>query len=187
VSLVNWVTILLVAVIAFTTYRAFRNGFVRELVSLCSVILAIPLAGALYDDMYPKIHPMVDNEPLAYLVSFLAILFGVVVAGQVAAHILKKGVSLLNFGAADQLAGGAFGLLKGILICQAVLIAFVLFPNPDLRGSIDDSPVARTMLDGAPLVLTILPGQFDRGLQAFLQGVDRVTNGSAGEQANRSP
>lgn len=124
----NWVSIVVVLVLALTTFRAYRNGFVRELVSLCATILAIPMAGIFYDDMYPKVLPIVDNEALAYLVAFLAILIGVLILGQVAAHLLKQGVNLLNFGAADQLAGGAFGLITGILICQAVLIALVLFP-----------------------------------------------------------
>jgi membrane protein required for colicin V production len=165
----NWVSIIVVLVLAVTTFRAYRNGFVRELVSLCAVILAIPMAGIFYDDMYPKVLPIVDNEALAYLIAFMAILVGVLILGQVASHLLKQGVNLLNFGAADQLAGGAFGLLKGILICQAVLIALVLFPRPDVRDDIDASPVATTLLDGAPFVLTILPGQFSDGLDLFLE------------------
>ncbi len=165
----NWVSIVVVAVVVVTTWRAYRNGFVRELVSLCAIILAIPMAGIFYDDMYPKILPIVDNEALAYLLSFLAILIGVIILGQVAAHLLKQGVNLLNFGAADQLAGAAFGLLKGVLICQAVLIALVLFPRPNVRDDIDASPVARAMLDGAPFVLTILPGHFDDGVRLFLR------------------
>lgn len=165
----NWVSVIVLLVLAVTTFRAYRNGFVRELVSLCAAILAIPMAGIFYDDMFPKVLPIVDNEPLAYLIAFVAILVGVLILGQVASHLLKQGVNLLNFGAADQFAGAAFGLLKGILICQAVLIALVLFPRPDVRDEIEASPVAQTLLDGTPFVLSILPGQFSDGLDLFLQ------------------
>ncbi len=164
----NWLTVLLVVILAYVTYSAWRNGFVRELVSLSAAILAIPLAGIFYDDMYPKVNPIVDNPELARLISFLAILVGVIVAGQVAAHLLKQMVSMLNLGAADHLAGAAFGLLKGMLICQVVLIAFVVFPSPDLRDSVDGSPLATSLLDAAPLVLAVLPHQFDDGLNLFL-------------------
>jgi len=34
-------------------------------------ILAIPVAGVLYGKMYPKVLPIVDNEPLARLIAFL--------------------------------------------------------------------------------------------------------------------
>ena len=89
----NWVSFVLLGVIAVLTWRAWRNGVIRELVSLGSVILAIPMAGIFYDDMFPKIHPIVDSVPLANLVSFLAILLGVVVGGQVIATLLASGVT----------------------------------------------------------------------------------------------
>ena len=94
--------------------------------------------------------------------------------GQVAAHLLRRGVEILNLGAADQLAGAAFGFVKGIIICQVVLIAFVAFPRPDFRDDIDNSAAARTLLDGTPLVLTILPGAFDKAINLFLDGANSL-------------
>ncbi|MGI8926533.1 MAG: CvpA family protein [Tepidiformaceae bacterium] len=175
----SWLDGLLLVVIGGITYRAYLSGFVRELVSLCALILAVPLAGVFYDDMYPKVHPIVDNEFLANLISFLAILLGVVVAGQVAAHLLKRGVAMLNLGGADRVAGAAFGFFKAVVLCQVVLIAFVVFPKPDLLGTIDDSPVAAALLDSAPAVLAILPGTFDQGLDVFTAGVGRSGDAEA--------
>lgn len=178
----NWLTLLLVVILGALTYRAYRNGFVRELVSLSAVILAIPLAGVLYDDLYRKVHPVVDSEPLAYLISFLAILAGVVVGGQVVAHTLKQTVALLNLGAADRLAGAAFGFVKAALACQVILLAFVVFPRPDVRDAIHESAVARMLLDTTPPALTVLPSRFDRAVHAFLDGLP-----PAGEAAVPGP
>jgi membrane protein required for colicin V production len=164
----NWVTILVLALLAFMTFRAFRNGFVRELVSLSAVILAIPIAGVLYGHLANKLQPIVDNMLLSRLIAFLAIMASVIIVGQVVAHLLKQTVALLNLGGADHLAGAAFGLLKGIIVCQVVLLAFVVFPSPDLRDSIDESPVAKKLLDTTPAVLLVLPGRFDGGVHAFL-------------------
>lgn len=170
----NWVSFLILGVLALLTWRAYRNGFVRELVSLAAVVLAVPIAGLLYDDMVPKVDPIVDNILLSNLISFLAIFAGVIVAGQVGAHLLRRSVEILNLGAADQLAGGAFGLLKGVILCQVLLISLVMFPKPDLRDDIDDSRIARTMLDGTPFVLSILPQRFNDGVDAFIEGVDHI-------------
>ncbi|MGH2608934.1 MAG: CvpA family protein [Tepidiformaceae bacterium] len=167
----DWLSILLVAVIGFVTWRAYANGFVRELVSLCAVILAIPMAGIFYDDMYPKVSPIITNDTLAALVSFVSIMAGVIILGQVASHLIKQVVAVLNLGAADQLAGGLFGFLKAVIVIQVLLIALVHFPRPDIRDSIDDSTVATRLLDSAPLPLAILPGDFDDALDGFLDGV----------------
>ena len=170
----NWVTLVLLVFIGFLTYRAYRNGFIRELVSLCAVILAVPLAGIFYDDMYPKVQPIIENERLANLVAFMAILLAVVLAGQIISYILRNAVTMLNLGAIDHVAGGAFGFLKAVIIAQVVLIVLVVFPNPNVKGPIDKSPVATRLLDSAPVVLAFLPGQFERALNAFLDNARQV-------------
>ncbi|MCK6563244.1 MAG: CvpA family protein [Dehalococcoidia bacterium] len=173
----NWITLVLLAVIGMMTFNGYRNGFIRELVGLCALILAVPLAGILYDDMYPKVEPIVDNEEAAALISFIAIMGGVLVGGVVVAHLLKKSVDMLNLGRLDDLAGGAFGFVKAAVLCQVVLIALVVFPSPDLREDIDSSPVATALLDAAPVVLAVLPGEFGDALDEFLQKVDEVADG----------
>ncbi|MGE3073382.1 MAG: CvpA family protein [Dehalococcoidia bacterium] len=163
----NWLDLVLIAAIGFSTYSGYRNGFIRELVSIAAVILAIPVAGIFYDNMFPKVEPIVRNEDLAALFSFVAIMIGVIIGGQVAAHLLKRTAEILNLGILDRLAGGAFGFLKAVFIAQALLVALVTFPNPDLRGTVDGSPVATRLIDSAPTVLAFLPQTFDEGIDLF--------------------
>lgn len=164
---VNWLDVVLVIAIGFATWNGFRNGFIRELVSIAAVILAIPVAGVFYDDMFPKVLPIVDNRNLAALISFIAIFLGVIIGGQVAAHLLKRTAELLNLGVLDRLAGGTFGFLKAVFITQALLIALVTFPSPDLRKSIDHSAVARNLIDTAPAIRAFLPHAFGESIDLF--------------------
>lgn len=173
----DWVSIVIVAVVGLLTWRAFRRGFLRELVGLGALILAVPLAGVFHDDMIPKVEPIVDNATGAALLSFLAILLGVIVGGQLIAWLLRRGVDALNLGGADRLAGAAFGLLQGLLLCQVLLIALVIFPSPDLRTAIEDSALAGQMLEVAPLALAILPDGFRETVDQFLRGVEFIEEG----------
>ncbi|MGE0599396.1 MAG: CvpA family protein [Dehalococcoidia bacterium] len=163
----NWLDLVLIAAIGFSTYSGYRNGFIRELVSIAAVILAIPVAGIFYDDMFPKVEPIVRNEDLAALFSFVAIMIGVIIGGQVAAHLLKRTAEILNLGILDRLAGGAFGFLKAVFMAQALLVALVTFPSPDLRDEVDGSAVATRLIDSAPTVLAFLPHTFDEGIDLF--------------------
>ncbi len=167
----NWVSLVIVVIVALLTWRAFRRGFLRELVGLAALILAVPVAGVFYDDMIPKVEPIIDNSLASALISFLAILIGVVLAGQLLGYLLRRSVDVLNLGGADRIAGGAFGLLQGLLLCQVLLVALVNFPEPDIRTHIDDSVLATRLLDQAPAVLAILPVQFDETVELFRQGV----------------
>ena len=83
----------------------------------------------------------------------------------------------LNLGGADRLAGAAFGLLQGLLLCQVLLIALVIFPSPDLRTAIEDSALAGRMLEVAPLALVILPDGFRETVDQFLRGVEFIEEG----------
>ena len=178
----NWLSIAIVVVIGVLTWRSYRSGFIRELVSLAAVILAVPVAGILYDDLYPKVHPIVDNVALANLISFVSLFAGVIVAGQVISHLLHQVAAALNLGAVDKIAGGAFGLLKGVLVCQVLLIVLVAFPAPDLRDEIDGSPVAKRLLDGTPFVLAILPQGFNDEVDGFLDGFFKQDKAPAGDK-----
>ena len=167
----NWVSLVIVVVVALLTWRAFRRGFLRELVGLAALILAVPVAGVFYDDMIPKVEPILDNSTAAALASFLAILVGVIVAGQLAGYLLRRSADILNLGGPDRIAGAAFGLLQGLLLCQVLLVALVNFPQPDVRDHIDDSPVATRLLDAAPAVLAILPDQFDEAVDLYMESI----------------
>jgi membrane protein required for colicin V production len=162
------------------------NGFIREIVSLSAVILAVPIAGLFYDDLYPKVEPIVDSETLANLISFLAIFVGVVIAGLVGSYLLRNVARALNLGGIDQVAGAAFGFLKGVIAAQVLLLAFVAFPRPNIHDDIDRSPVAEVLLDTAPGLLAILPSTFDRALDRFLSPA-RELDERAGGDAPSSP
>lgn len=173
----DWVSIVIVAVAGLLTWRAFRRGFLRELVGLGALILAVPVAGVFYDDMAPKVEPIVDNATGAALLSFVAILLGVIVGGQLLGYLLRRGVDVLNLGGADRLAGAAFGLLQGLLLCQVLLIALVIFPSPDLRVAIEDSVLAGRLLDAAPVALSVLPDGFRETIDQFLRGIEFIEEG----------
>ena len=167
----NWVSLVIIAVVALLTWRAFRQGFLRELVGLAALILAVPVAGVFYDDMVPKVEPIIDDATVSALVSFLLILAGVIVAGQLIGYLLRRGVDVLNLGGADRIAGAAFGALQGLLLCQVLLVALVNFPTPDIRTHIDDSIIATRLLEGAPVVLAILPDSFQEAVDLFREGL----------------
>ena len=179
----DWLSILLFAGIGLLTWRAYRNGFVKEIVSFSAVILAIPIAGIFYDDLYPKLYPILDDETLTSLVSFLAIFLGVVLAGQVAAYLMRGIVNALNLGPADQVAGAGFGFLKGVIVAQVILLALVAYPSPDLQDQIDESQVAEALLDSTPVVLAILPSGFEEALDAFFSPARELEEEAQAEQA----
>jgi uncharacterized membrane protein required for colicin V production len=74
---------------------------------------------------------------------------------------------LLRLGWLDHLAGAACGLLKGLILVEVFLILFTTFPYLGLDGTIRGSAIAPLFLDGGPVLVKLLPGEFDDAVDAF--------------------
>ncbi len=164
----NWLDIVIVLVIAFFAGTAFRSGLIREVVTLLSVIVGVIVASVFYDDLARDVLPFINDDKTARLVAFLVLLGAIFLTGQLIAIMLKRVASILFLGWADSIGGGLFGLLKGLIIVEVLLLAFVTFPRLDLDGAIDGSAIASVFLDARPAILFVLPDEFERGVDAFL-------------------
>ena len=164
----NWLDIVIVLVIAFFASSAFRAGLIREVVTLVSVAVGVVVAGLFYDDLARDVLVFIDNEKTALIVGFLVLLGAVYLAGQLIAGMLKQAASLLLLGWADHAGGALFGLIKGLIVVEVLLILLVTYPQLGLKGDIDGSALASVFLDTAPLLLLVLPDEFEQAVDTFV-------------------
>jgi uncharacterized membrane protein required for colicin V production len=69
---------------------------------------------------------------------------------------------------ADHAGGALFGLIKGLIVVEVLLILLVTYPQFGLKGDIDGSALASVFLDAAPLLLLVLPNEFEQAVDAFV-------------------
>lgn len=163
----NWIDIAIVIVIAFFVVSAYSAGLIRELVTLVSVVAGVIVAGLFYDDMARDVLVFIDDEGTARAIGFLILLGAVYLAGQLVAVMLKQVAALLLLGWADRMGGAIFGVLKGLIVVEAILILLVTYPQLGLDDAIDDSTLGSAFLDAASLLLIILPDEFEQAVNAF--------------------
>jgi len=163
----NWLDIVIVLIVAFFAATAFSAGLIRELVTLVSAVVGIVVAGLFYDDLARDVLVFIDNKDTANIVAFLMLLGAIYLAGQLIAIMLKQVTAILLLGWADRLGGALFGLLKGLVVVEVLLIAFITF-DVGLDDAIDDSGLASVFLDAIPVLLLILPNEFEQAVDAFL-------------------
>jgi membrane protein required for colicin V production len=158
---VNWLDGVILALLVWFIFAAFTAGFIREVVTIVSVVLGVVLAGLFYERLADDLKTFVDSDRAARIAAFLAIFGGVALAGHVAAMLLKETASLLMLGTFDQLAGAIFGFFKGVVIIQVLLILFATYPSLGLKDAISESSLSPLFLDRAPILLQVLPAEFD--------------------------
>ena len=164
----NWLDIAIVLIVGTFTISAFSSGLIREVVTLLSAIVGVVFAGLFYDDLKRDVLVFIHDDQAALLFSFLALFGSVYLAGQLIAIMLKRTASLLLLGWADKIGGAAFGFLKGLVVVELLLILFVTYPQVGLKGAIDGSALASVFLDAVPVLLLVLPDEFERAVDAFV-------------------
>lgn len=163
----NWLDLVIVVAIAWFTFSAFWSGVIREVVTIIGVALGIVLAGLFYEDLADDVELIIDTDNAPPIIAFLLILGACTLAGQLAAMLLKQTASLLMLGTLDHLFGAVFGLFKGIVVVEILMILFVTFPALGLRDAIDESLFGPLFLNGIPFLLRVLPSEFDAGVDTI--------------------
>ncbi len=164
----NWLDIVILLVIAFFAVSAFQSGLIREVVTFVSVVVGVVVAALFYDNLARDVLVFIEDDDVALVVAFLVLLGAVYLAGQLIAVMLKQTASLLLLGWADHMGGGLFGLLKGLIVVEVILILLVTFPQLGLDNDIDGSGLASVFLDARSVILFILPDEFEREVDLFV-------------------
>ena len=183
----NWLDIAIIVVIGIFTFLGLRRGLIKSILPLLGLILAIFLAGKLYAPLAERLS-FIDSSSLARIVAFLIIFAVVMIVVSIIAWVLRALVQMSMLGWADRLGGAFFGLVTGWIICSMVVVLlarYVALPVelPELSASglsnwldnwrgletirqsvtnvISDSRLANLQIDTFPVILNLLPDEFD--------------------------
>ena len=163
----NWLDFVIIGALAWFALTGLSAGILRELVTLLGVVLGVILAGLLYKQLADDLLIFPINQRTAHIAAFLAIFGAMFLAGQIVAVLLKRTAQLLLLGPIDALAGLLFGLLKGFVVVEAALILFAAYRVGVMTEAMDGSLLTPIFLDGLPILLSVLPGEFRDAVERF--------------------
>lgn len=159
----NWLDIVLGVILLVSLFGALRNGLSREVVRLAALVFGV--LGGLW--WYPQaaayFRPYIESEDLALFAGFIAILLGSLVAGGLLAWVLARVLGWVGLRWFDRLLGGAFGLVRGLLLSAAVVLGVVAFaPVANTTETVADSRLAPWVLHGARAAAGLAPPELKR-------------------------
>jgi membrane protein required for colicin V production len=160
----NYVDIILLVLLAVPTFIGLTIGLIRAVLSLVGLILGIILAGQFYESLSGALS-FISNEDVAKGIAFILILLAVIIIVSIIARLLSSLASAMLLGWVNRIGGAVFGFLMGVLVLAAILATWVNFFGSD---AITDSFIAAVLLDKLPLILNLLPEEFD-AIRDFFQ------------------
>ncbi len=162
----NWLDAVIIIALAIPTFFGLRMGIIKAVLSLAGLIVGVILAGYFYVPLATLLAFM-PSTTVAEIAAFTVILIGVMVIAAVLARLLKWVSSVVMLGWVNHLGGAIFGSVLGAIFCSALLAIWVKYSGID--GPIAESMLATVLLDRFPVVLTLLPDEFD-AIRSFFQG-----------------
>ncbi|MCZ6904287.1 MAG: CvpA family protein [Acidobacteria bacterium] len=165
----TWLDFLLLTVFAVSVAISVWRGFIREIVSMVSVVGALVVAGLGYRWAGGFFEDLARDPQVARGIGFLALFFIVLGVGIVASTLLRRLVKVAGLNWFDRFLGGTFGVLRGLLIGSVILLVLTAF---DIKSSVTaKSLLAPYFIVGARAVVLVMPQelktQFRDGYQKF--------------------
>jgi membrane protein required for colicin V production len=167
----NWLDWVLIGIVIASTAAAAVKGFIRELISLATLVAALVIAAVGYARAAVWFEDLTKSHTIALGAGFLALFLGTMLVGAAAAVAAKKLIQTAGLQMFDRFLGGAFGLVRGVLIDCVVLMAMLSFGIK--AETVQQSVLAPFVSAGARVVVLAMPRslkeQFAEGFGRFHQ------------------
>ena len=153
----NWLDIVLGSIIGLSVITGFNRGLVRIGIGFAAVITGFLLSSWNYGIAAPWFLPYVSSRSIADLLGFLTIFLGIIILGAVVASLIGRILKLTGLSWLDRLLGGAFGVVRGLLICVIVVMIITAFSPVTPPRSVVTSVGAPYILAAADVLAAATP------------------------------
>ncbi|MFP3879374.1 MAG: CvpA family protein [Dehalococcoidia bacterium] len=154
----NWLDIVIIVVAGILGFVGLRNGIIRTAFGIAGLIGGIVLAGHYYGGLASLISPA--GGIWATIAAYAIILLATLIVASVIGRFVARLVHIAMLGWLDRLIGFLLGAFIGSMLCAAVL-AIVSKYYPATEAVVAQSAMARFLMAGFPLLLALLPEEFD--------------------------
>ncbi|HEV2990260.1 MAG TPA: CvpA family protein [Candidatus Angelobacter sp.] len=172
-NVLDWVVI---AIVLLSVLLAIAQGFFFEVISLAGTVVGYLFAAWGYGRLAPWFLPYVKSPAIADLAAFLSIFVAVVLLAGATARIVRWIIREVGLRWVDRFLGGAFGLVRGLIVVTVGVLALTAFA-PESR-ELSESFLAKYLLVPGRGVSWLAPSVMR---QKFREGVARLRQGAAPE------
>jgi membrane protein required for colicin V production len=171
----NWLDIVLLLILAASVISSFRKGLTREVIGVAAVVLALLLGTWFYGAAAAILAPYTSSRWVANFGGFALVFIGVMLLGGLASALAGKMLKVSGLSLMDRLLGAGFGLVRGLLVSVALVMAVMAFtPGGKAPRSVAGSHLAPYVVDAARACAAIAPYELKEGFRKTYRDVQGV-------------
>lgn len=154
----NWLDIVIIVVTLSLGMLGLSRGAIKAVFGIVGLIGGIALAGHYYRPLASILSP--SGAIWSGIAAYAIILVATLIAASVVGWFIARLVHIVMLGWVDRLIGFILGAGIGSMLCAAIL-AIVSKYLPSVEEVISHSVIAKLLMEQFPLLLALLPDEFD--------------------------
>ncbi|GGN25689.1 MULTISPECIES: CvpA family protein [Marinomonas] len=125
ITTIDW---LIIAVVILSTLLSLKRGFVKEVLSLLTWVIAFVVAVKFSNQMQVLLVEQVQNDQIRYIVAFITLFIATLIVGALVSFLLGSLIQVTGLSSTDRVLGMLFGFARGSLIVIAFVALLSLSP-----------------------------------------------------------
>lgn len=151
----NFLDFFFLGAILISVVFGIMKGLVREMIGLIFLFLAVFCSVRFHSRLAKHLLSSIEDPDVSSFLAFLIIFFGLLTIGSLIGYFVNKVIVFGPLKSVDRILGAFFGVLRGAVICCAVLVALRLFHVNDRW--ISESRLAKIAEKPISWMITLLP------------------------------
>jgi len=162
----NWLDIILAAILLLSVIHGFRRGFARQIIGLLSGVAALVVGLWMYGTAGGWLAPYLSSLALAHACGFAIMFCGVLLLGGAISFAAGRFLKATGLSFFDHLLGAVFGVLRWAVVAIAIVMGTMAFSRGDRPpAAIVESRLAPFVVDTARLVAAVAPHELKEGFR----------------------
>ena len=161
----NWLDIVLIVIFAVSVVSGVAKGFARQVIGLAAAVAGFLCGLWFYGSAGSFLLPYVSHKGIANFLGFVLIFVAFLILGALVGKLLSVLLKWVGLSWLDRLLGGVFGLVRGLIIAIALVLALLAFWPPPPPRALVGSRVAPYVIDAAHACAYLAPRDVREGVQ----------------------
>ena len=153
----NWLDILLIILLIASAIGGLITGLIKTVFSLVGLIVGIILAGHFYVPFSAYLG-FIPTEKGPLIAAFIIIFLAVMIIATILGILFTKLISAMLLGWINRLGGAVLGVFLGAIFLASFLVIIAKYTGAE---AISESIIASVLVERFPLILALLPSEFD--------------------------
>ncbi|SBS29654.1 Colicin V production protein [Marinomonas spartinae] len=126
ITTIDW---LIIAVVLVSTLLSLKRGFVKEVLSLVTWVVAFVVAVKFSDNMQTLLVQQIQSDQVRYIVAFIALFVATLIICALVSYLIGSLIQVTGLSSTDRVLGMVFGFARGALVVVAFVSLLSLSPS----------------------------------------------------------